>query len=286
MRGSEHLTVQYHADSPYPTLSNIYDPLFAPAAPVITTDPANLEVCSGQQTTLTAVCDNDIYWYTSPPPAGKPVGMGKTFVTPVLEQGYYVYYAIAHNDRSYSNFTSIDIVMVYPSPTLNVVSSHPSLCAGETATLYARGAKNISWSTGEHGSSISISPQVSSLYSVSGVNTAGCKTTEQIQQLVEDCKLVESESSQLTTALGNETISKTEITIFPNPNQGEFHVMLNTAPSDSRISVSNSLGQLVYETWAESEVSTINISQLPSGVYFVRVSVNNVIAKQDKIVKQ
>ncbi len=282
-RTGDLLTVTYHGDNPYPTLSTTYDPLFAPAAPVITTDPANLEVCSGQQTTLTATSEDEIYWYTSPPPAGKPVGKGKIFVTPALEEGYYVYYAIAHNQKSFSNFTSIDIVMVYPLPVLNVVSSHPALCAGETATLSARGAKDLTWSTGEKGSSISIAPEVNTLYTVSGINTAGCRASESIQQVVDDCKLY-GEKELTTTDLPVFSLHSAEVKIYPNPNQGEFHVACSST-SDSRIYVVNALGELVYDAVVESEVSTVDISRLPNGVYFVSVSVNNVMASQDKIVK-
>ncbi|MBL7931070.1 MAG: T9SS type A sorting domain-containing protein, partial [Bacteroidia bacterium] len=52
------------------------------------------------------------------------------------------------------------------------------------------------------------------------------------------------------------------------------------------ITVLNSLGQLVRDYPVETEVSTIDITNLPNGVYFVRVNINNTATKQDKIVKQ
>ncbi|MBL7933888.1 MAG: hypothetical protein JNL60_18435, partial [Bacteroidia bacterium] len=223
MRGNELLEVSYQADALYPNLSNKYDPLFAPAAPVITTDAARLEICSGQQTTLTATSDNEIYWYSSPPPAGKPIGKGNTFITPLLEQGYYVYYAVTHNEHSYSNFTSIDIVMVYPLPTITVVSSNATVCAGETVILSARGAKNMTWSTGESGREITTAPQLSTVYSVSGVNTAGCRNSVSFTQIVDECKLIQD----ATGISQSPEINAADINIYPNPNQGEFHVVLN-----------------------------------------------------------
>lgn len=284
LTNTELLEVSYQADALYPTLSNRYDPLFAPAAPVITTDSRNLEICAGQQTTLTATGEDEIYWYSSPPPAGKPLGKGNSFVTPVLEHGYYVYYAVAHNQHSYSNFTSIDIVMVYPLPTITVISSNATVCAGETVILSARGARNMTWSTGESGREIEATPLRNTVYKVSGINTAGCINTESFTQLVDDCK----SSQEFVTAVSEDGGKKNsaDIQIYPNPNQGEFHVVLNAITENSRITVLNALGQQVRDYPVETEVSTINITNLPNGVYFVRVNMNNSITKQDKIVKQ
>lgn len=283
LRGNELLEVSYQGDALYPTLSNKYDPLFAPAAPVITTDAANLEICAGQQTTLTATGDDEIYWYSSLPPSGKPLGKGNSFVTPHLDQGYYVYYAVAHNEHSYSNFTSIDIVMVYPLPTITVVSSNATICAGESVVLSARGARNMSWSTGENGREIMATPLQNTIYTVSGVNTAGCRNSESFSQQVDDCKV----SREISAGINQPEIANhLDVRIYPNPNQGEFHVVLNSVSEKSRITVVNSLGQLVRDYPVETEVSTINITNLPDGVYFVRVNMNNVVTKQDKIVKQ
>jgi hypothetical protein len=257
------------------TPSNIYDPLFAPPAPVITTDPSNLEVCAGYQTTLSAEADDEIFWYLTPPPLGKPVGKGNSFVTPTLEQGYYVYYAITHNDQSYSNFTSIDIVMVYPLPVISIMSSHEIICAGESATISVRGSSNLIWSSGGTLPEQEIRPRQNTTYTVSGTNTAGCKNTAIYTQKVEDC-----------TSLSEKNNTRAEMNVYPNPTNGEFHIALNVVADNSKIEVYNSLGQLVHDVRIESTNSIIHLGSAPSGIYMIKLVSDKQIIGQGKIVKE
>ncbi len=66
------------------------------------------------------------------------------------------------------------IVTVTVTPGLSVSISGPNfVCAGSTVMLNANGASTYTWNTGITGSSISVSPAISTSYSVAGSN-AGC----------------------------------------------------------------------------------------------------------------
>src|SRR5204862_8363709 len=66
-------------------------------------------------------------------------------------------------------------VLVNPTPTINLSASSPSICAGSSATLSATGASTYTWNPGAtSGSSLSVSPAATTVYSVTGTSTAGC----------------------------------------------------------------------------------------------------------------
>lgn len=67
------------------------------------------------------------------------------------------------------------IVSSGSGPSMSISVSAPSLCAGNTATMTAIGASNYTWQpVNLTGSLVSVSPTVSTNYTVTGTNTLGC----------------------------------------------------------------------------------------------------------------
>jgi hypothetical protein len=64
-------------------------------------------------------------------------------------------------------------VMVNPLPLINI-SGSSTLCAGNSLVLNAGGASTYTWSTGPSGATISVSPTITTTYSVTGTATWGC----------------------------------------------------------------------------------------------------------------
>jgi type IX secretion system substrate protein len=61
------------------------------------------------------------------------------------------------------------------SPTVSIVASYDTICAGTLNTLTASGANTYIWSTGANGNSISVSPPNTVTYTIIGTDTAtGC----------------------------------------------------------------------------------------------------------------
>jgi gliding motility-associated-like protein len=78
-----------------------------------------------------------------------------------------------------------------PRPFTFIVNSKPtitlntdSICMGESATLTASGGSSFVWNTNENAPSITVSPAVTTQYSVIGTSTWGCKDTAQTQVVV------------------------------------------------------------------------------------------------------
>ncbi|MDP4267144.1 MAG: T9SS type A sorting domain-containing protein [Bacteroidota bacterium] len=66
------------------------------------------------------------------------------------------------------------VVYIYSNPAVSVANT--TICSGSTSTLVASGASTYSWSTGNTGSSIKVTPTVNSTYAVTGTKN-GCTGT-------------------------------------------------------------------------------------------------------------
>ena len=69
--------------------------------------------------------------------------------------------------------SSVRNVTASPNVTINVSGTN-SICEGGSTTLTASGANTYTWSTGAFGSSITVSPNATTTYTVTGVNSIGC----------------------------------------------------------------------------------------------------------------
>lgn len=85
------------------------------------------------------------------------------------------------------------------------------------------------------------------------------------------------------------------LTIFPNPNTGVFNLAIESKqlPEETKskavISICNTLGKEIYykdNVDVISGISTLDISSFSSGVYFVKVIINNTIIVKPMILRQ
>ncbi|MEI6020913.1 MAG: T9SS type A sorting domain-containing protein [Bacteroidota bacterium] len=67
----------------------------------------------------------------------------------------------------------ITTVSIIPSPAISI-SGNTLVCPGNNVSLSASGANSYTWSTGSTGTSISVSPSATAVYSIIGVNASGC----------------------------------------------------------------------------------------------------------------
>jgi hypothetical protein len=162
-------------------------------------------------------------------------------------------------------------VQVNPLPLINVSSSAPVLCLGETATLTATGAQSFNWNPGGTGVTIPVSPSVTTNYTVTGTDNFGCINTFTFNQVVDLC----------TGLASNEKISV--ISVYPNPNGGIFTVNINAFQKDLMIKIYNASGQLVHWEVLTTSTNVIN-TPLKPGIYFYLLGNDGGALKKGKIV--
>jgi len=166
--------------------------------------------------------------------------------------------------------TLITQVIVNPLPTITVVpSKSTAICRGTTNTLTASGAQSYSWSVGASTAAvITVSPNNTTFYSVTGTDANGCTGTQQFQISVSTCNGIEDVKSSAS------------ITIYPNPSSGNISIRASETTNGK---VYSAAGQLIQSFYLNGEENEINISDLSNGIYFVVTDMNGLI-KTTKVI--
>jgi hypothetical protein len=163
-------------------------------------------------------------------------------------------------------------VTVNSNPTVTATSSASQICSSESATLTAGGAVTYSWSIAQSGNAITVSPTVTSTYTVTGVDANNCSDTTAITQLVDQC-----------LGILRQTI-ESGFGIFPNPNTGEFTVKLDDPRAGMLVQVYNSVGQLVLSSPVNDHSLQLRLDQKAKGIYTVRLSDKDRVISQKKLI--
>ena len=128
-----------------------------------------------------------------------------------------------------------------------------TICNGSSQTLNASGANTYNWSTGQTGSSISVSPTLTTVYTVTGTAVSTC--------------------SSVNTAT---------VTVLPRPQMTGSPTIANSNCGGSTGSITNvnitGTGTLIY-TWTNGSNVTVgttpNLTGQPAGTYYLLVTNGN-----------
>jgi gliding motility-associated-like protein len=160
--------------------------------PTISDQPStNLDLCEGETLTLSVTASGTgelSYTWTKGgvivSNGGNVSGQGTSTLTisntTLSDAGNYVC-EISDDDGTTTSATSV--VTVNSKPTLSITGNN-TLCVGELTSLTVSGAVSYQWSTGSTSPTISISPSVSTQYTVEGTNANGCKSVQTFDVVV------------------------------------------------------------------------------------------------------
>ncbi len=237
-----------------------FNQCLAPFLPTNTTLASLQSICSSaNSTTLSASSNGTITWFNVPN-AGSSLGFGTSFVTPTLSIGTHTFYAQANTCTVSVSRTPITVT-VNLSPTVTLVSSSGSICAGEAATLTASGGGTYSWSTlVGFGPTVVVTPLTTTVFTVTGTNSFGCANTATLSQIVNAC-----------VGLIEKSLSLEKISIFPNPASDKLIVKSENQIEEIVISDLNSKIISRYRFEDDALEQSIDLNHLSSGLYFVTV---------------
>ncbi len=77
-----------------------------------------------------------------------------------------------------------------------------------------------------------------------------------------------------------------QFSVFPNPANGVFNIVLSNPTNSTIIEVYNSLGQLVYREKSSEAMNTIDLRNNAQGLYVVKVIDNNHIVSSQILIRQ
>jgi hypothetical protein len=130
---------------------------------------ANVAICSGSSTVLTASGANNYSWA---PGAGLAVTVGNSIL---VHPAVTTTYTVTGLNICYNQATVT--VTVNPLPT--IVGSTSSICSGSSTTIATGGAATYTWVPGTGlsattGSSVTANPTANSIYVITGTDVNGC----------------------------------------------------------------------------------------------------------------
>jgi hypothetical protein len=143
----------------------------AVVTPTVTASASPSVICTGQITTLNATGASTYTWQ----PGGATGSLASFSPTTTT-----VYTVTGTNTQGCTNTKTLSVT-VNSLPSVGVTASPTAICAGSTTTLTASGATSWSWNTGPTTASISVTPSVTTTYTVIGTNASGCSATKTIQ---------------------------------------------------------------------------------------------------------
>ncbi|MBA4854069.1 collagen-binding domain-containing protein, partial [Emticicia sp. BO119] len=186
------------------------------------------QTCAGIEATLTAsgCAGGTITWNTG--------GSGSSIKVTQTTAGTYTYTAtctITTNSKTCTN-TATGKLIVNPNPTISVDSKE--ICIGQSATLTASTCTGtVSWNTGATGSTLAVSPAITTTYTATCTLSTTCKATANgkvtVNQLpnkpiltVDKSNICPSESATITasgcnggTLLWSNGETTSSITVYP-----------------------------------------------------------------------
>ncbi len=163
--------------------------------PVITITSNKLSLCVGDTAILSASGANTYTWSN---------GQNTTSlsVSPAAPTVYSVTGTSTLGCSANQNFTLSPLAVPNVSATVNSTNT----CPGTNVLLSASGANSYLWNTGQVGSSISVSPQITSNFTVVGTAMNGCKNSFQVVHTVKPEPQITILASDSVICIGEQTI--------------------------------------------------------------------------------
>ncbi len=143
------------------------------ALPTLTVSSSSNTICVGSSATLTAAGATTYSWSTA-------ATTSVEVVSPTATTSYTV---VGTDAIGCSNLDTLTLT-VNSLPIITINSSSAAICSGTSATLTANGANSYVWNTSATTLSITVAPSVSTGYTVTGTDVAGCVNTETISVTV------------------------------------------------------------------------------------------------------
>lgn len=203
----------------------------AGATLVATANPTAL--CSGSSATLSVTGASSYTWST-----------GGTTPNIVVTPTTTTTYTVRGVTGACTGTTSL-ILTVNSTPTIVATSSSPSICIGNSVTLMASGASSYTWNPGAlSGSSVVVSPTVTTTYTVTGTNGT-CSGTRTISIGVNAGPAVNAVANpSLVCSGGNSTLTATGAVTYTWNTGATTAVIVVTPTTNTTYTVtgSNALG--------------------------------------------
>lgn len=219
------------------------------SAPSVSVSATSTTICNGTSASISASGASSYTW--------NPGNLSGASIS--VSPANTTTYTVTGANGGCAGAPQTSIVNVNASPVLSASATTTMLCAGQSTSLTATGATSYTWNPGNlSGAGVSVMPSATTTYTVTGTS-AGCNGNATVMINVSTC-----------TGIDN-LASGTGLSVYPNPNNGEFYIVNGNAQTVS-LQIFNSMGQLVLQGRLDKAESRINLSSYGKGLYYVQLS--------------
>jgi hypothetical protein len=170
--------------------------------PVVSASSSSAQICAGNSVTLNSTAlsvteASPIYTYSW--------SSGETTQNPVVTpSGTTVYTVTITNTAISCSSTATTTVTVNPLPTANA-GNDVTINAGNSTTLIATGGGTYSWSNGQNTASITVTPAVTTTYTVTVTSVNGCTASDQVIVTVNTVLYANATATPSAICIGSST---------------------------------------------------------------------------------
>ncbi|WP_179375830.1 T9SS type A sorting domain-containing protein [Winogradskyella wichelsiae] len=207
----------------------------------------DITICSGESITLSASGGSIYTWSTDQ--SGAEISVSPTITT--------TYTVTGEDDYGFTNTDEVT-VFVNDMPTITV-NEDLFIMIGSSVTLSANGGSSYLWSTGDTISEISVSPENTTIYSVTGFSENGCQDTVEVTVTVLE-ELNANAGEDVAICLGESVILNASGGSIYHWSTGETEASINVNPIETTtytVTVFDNLGR------SDSDTVTVNVNALP-----------------------
>ncbi|WP_460218933.1 T9SS type A sorting domain-containing protein [Psychroserpens sp. MEBiC05023] len=208
----------------------------------------DVSTCFGDTVTLTASGGSTYLWNT-----------GETTQSIIVNPNQTTTFSVEVFENNCSDTDQV-IVTVNPTPDVNA-GSNVTIDQGNSTTLTATGADSYLWSTGETNASITVSPNSTTTYNVTGTSN-GCEADANVTVVVQTETIIANAGTDVTICNGESTTLTASGGTTYLWNTGETTQSINVSPSSTTtytVTVFSSSGNTSDE---DSVIVTVN--ELPN----------------------
>ena len=220
-------------------------------SPAITLVASQTSVCPSNSVSIGATGANTYTWSTG-------ANGALVSVTPTAS----TVYTVSGETTPGCIGTSSIAITTNSVPVVNIASSASLICAGQSVNLTASGASSYVWNTAATTTVISVTPSVTTSYTVTGTAPNTCSIATVYTQSVSTCTGVDA----------NTTFSNL-ISIYPNPSNGIITAEFGFN-GEKEILITNSVGQLIKVIKTKNSSELIDLDQYAKGIYYVKIMSN------------
>ncbi len=208
-------------------------------------------VCAGSSISLTANGATSYTWNSGS-------NASSISVSPTVNTTY----TLSGTSANTCSNTAVRSITVNPLPVV-AVSGPTLICKGNTATLTASGANSYTWNTSSNSATVSVSPVLTTTYTVNGTDLNGCSKAASLTLSVSPCTGIESWSREATG-----------ISLYPNPARDEVFIQSNLAIQ--AYSILDVSGRTVFEaSGLNTDKAQLNLRGYDSGMYMIIIYAGN-----------